>query len=149
MGSQIINCVSVAQNKDLETISFLLALMGILMSHSMGHKVLQRHNSSNMMIHKNVKHLWKIHDIIVPYIIFLLKLKKPILFYALVNLSIFSKFENSEKTLMSHSMGHKESTFLMSHSMGHKECSILISNYTPAKHRQYNQTTQPDNKKVY
>ena len=25
------------------------------MSHSMGHKVLQRHNSSDMMIHKKVK----------------------------------------------------------------------------------------------
>jgi len=38
----------------------------------------------------------------------LFKLKKPILFYALVNLSILSKVENSEKALMSHSIGHKE-----------------------------------------
>ena len=78
--------------------------VALMMFHLMGHKVLQRHNSPNMMIHKKVKTSMKnlryYRSVHYP----LIKSKKPILFYALVNLSILSKFENSGKTLMFHSM---------------------------------------------
>ena len=85
------------------------------MSHSMGHKVLQRHNSSNMMIHKKVKTSMKNSRYYRSVHYLFIKIKETYLILCVGYLSILSKVENSEKALMSHSMGHKEITFLMSH----------------------------------